>query len=169
MEKQSYGITIRWCTYSMAQLATTSYVHNQAHLIELLCLSTNSKCWSERGLIWQSKPLRCLLQLLLSAKDLVRQNPTYDVTPLLHSIFGSTSRPSLSMAFEMLKMAKIFEIFKNKDISAKCAPGHSLLPNPNTNLNGSGCGFSPRWREGSKSKGFEYTSASWAIALRGFD
>lgn len=90
---------------------------------------------------------------------------TDDVTPLLHLNTGSTDLPSLSTGFEMLKTARMLAIFRNNDISARWAPGHTLLPNPKTNLNGSTCGLSPTWREGSKLKGSGYAFSSCAIPL----
>src|SRR6266540_888360 len=87
--------------------------------------------------------------------------------PFTHSIFGSTSLPSPSTGFKILKTAKIVAMFKNNVISAKCAPGQTLLPKPKVNLNGSSCALSPKCRDGSNVDGFGYTSSSCAIALYG--
>ena len=70
------------------------------------------------------------------------------VTPDDHSAFGSYSFPSSSKGFEILKIANLFTIIRKRDIWAKCAPGQALRPKPNTNLEGSTCGVSPKNRCG---------------------
>lgn len=42
--------------------------------------------------------------------------------PPIHSTSGSISRPSLSTSFDILKAARMFVMFKNRETSARCAP-----------------------------------------------
>ena len=53
-----------------------------------------------------------------------------------------------------------------RTVTIRRPPGQTLRPNPNTNLKGSGWGFSPIYRLGSKVMGFGYRLSSWPIALR---
>lgn len=105
--------------------------------------------------------------------------------PVLKSTFGSISLPAASTCLVMLNAARVFEMFKKRESSARCAPffpfmisfekmtnrmpeilpGHARRPNPKTNFKGLGWGVGPRWRAGSKTKGAGYMWLSCRIAL----
>lgn len=86
---------------------------------------------------------------------------------LVQSKSGETSFPEASLGLLMVNVARIFDMLRNSESSARYTPtrammsetrvnaesirylpGHALRPNPNTNLYGSASGEGPRWRAG---------------------